>query len=51
MEVLNAGRPRVSPAGVWTRVRGNWEALKTAEGRTARVAKRKTEIEAMAREA
>lgn len=34
-------------AGACTRDRGNWEALKKLEGRTARVATRKMEVEDM----
>lgn len=36
-------------AGTCTRDRGNWEALKTPEGRTARVARRKIEVDDIVR--
>jgi hypothetical protein len=49
IEVLKAGRPRDHAAGACTRARGNWVALKRPEGRTARVARRKTEMGAMAK--
>lgn len=47
--VLKLGRLIARATGVCTRDRGNWEALTKLEGRTARVARRKREVEAMTR--